>query len=121
MTSVSADLHGHGDTVDVQTWTDVLDRLQGELESAEAVLLADEPDERGEPDEAARPRAWQAPAGLGPMPVEVAQRARALLARQGVLTEHLTAAAALTRRHLVAASALDARPPGVPVYLDVEG
>ncbi|MFI2753199.1 hypothetical protein ACGIF2_07170 [Cellulomonas sp. P22] len=112
---MSADLDGQGGAVDAQAWADVLDRLQGELEAAEAVLLADEP------GDAVGPTTWRAPAGLGPMPVEHAERARALLARQGVLTEHLTAAAALTRRHLVAASALDARPPGVPVYLDVEG
>jgi hypothetical protein len=94
-------------------WENALTSLELEVELVERMLtldhLADLP---------SRAR-WTPPTGLGPMPAALADRARALLARQIEAGRQVAEAASLNRRHQAAAQALRAAPPSAPVYLDV--
>lgn len=61
---------------------------------------------------------WAPPVGLGPLPVVLADRARAVLDRQLDVARRLAEAADLSRRHSRAAEALRSAPPPTPLYLD---
>jgi hypothetical protein len=97
------------------TWEDAWDAalrtLELDVAAAEALLsldhIADAP-----------PRPWAPPAGLGPLPVTMAERARLLLDRQIEAGRRLAEAADLSRRHLRAVHGMRATAPSVPVYLD---
>lgn len=62
---------------------------------------------------------WAPPTGLGPLPLALADRAKALLDRQIEVGRRLAEAAELSRRHLRAAHAMRATEPSAPVYLDL--
>lgn len=93
-------------------WVDALEALEMDLATAERMLalghLAQEP-----------PVApWAPPTGLGPLPLDLADRARTLLDRQVEVARRLTEAADLSRRHSRAVQAMRATAPAGPVYVD---
>lgn len=101
-----------GQTSWVVAWEAALTALEIDVGVAERMLvldhIADEP-----------PLPWAPPAGLGPLPSGLEDRARALLARQIETARRLAEAAELSRRHSRAVQAMRHTGPSVPVYLDL--
>lgn len=101
-------------------WADAWERelaaLEMDVDEVEALLVAD----HSEPMPVRQDR-WAPPTGLGPLPVEMRDRAQALLARQIDVASRLAAAAQQSRRHLNAVEAMRASPPAQPTYFDTEG
>lgn len=64
---------------------------------------------------------WHPPAGLGALPAQLADRARAVGRRQGLAVDDLGAALVRSRQQLSATAALDARPDAGPAFLDARG
>lgn len=99
------------DAHEVQAWADAL----GDLEARLAGLAGHDM------DPSAR-TAWQPPRTRGPIPAELVDRARSLLAAQERVADELRAAIADTARHLTAVKSIPSRiPRGTSVYLDVVG
>lgn len=99
------------DTDWTAAWEAALAELELDVEAAEQMLAAREVAE-------APHTTWQPPSGLGPLPVELADRARALLARQVETARRIGEAAALARRHARAAQGMRATGESRPVYVD---
>ncbi|WP_159793710.1 hypothetical protein [Puerhibacterium puerhi] len=99
-------------------WVDALDQLDLDLAAAEQMLAA-----AHLPPVAAvaRAQAWRPPAGIGPLPASLEQRARELLDRQLAVAQRLAEAAAQARRQRVAAEAMRTRSADAPVFLDTQG
>ncbi|WP_062137921.1 hypothetical protein [Demequina aestuarii] len=98
----------------VSTWDDAIAALALSVEHAENLLDAGEAPEH-------LPARWSAPRGLGPIPLELVDTARALLARQGIASQRLAAAARDSRQHdraLSQLSQLSQDSPRPPVYID---
>jgi hypothetical protein len=92
-------------------WEAALSALELDIETTEHMLVlrdisADPPDP------------WAPPAGLGPLPVALADRVTALLDRQVEVSRRVAEAAHLARRHSRAAQAMRSVPPAQPVYID---
>lgn len=64
------------------------------------------------------PDPWRPPAGLGPLPAALADRAQALLERQVEAARRVAEAAALARRHARAAQGMRSVGEPAPVYVD---
>ncbi|MDN4613424.1 hypothetical protein P5G50_03060 [Leifsonia sp. F6_8S_P_1B] len=90
-------------------WTDALERLEQVLREALA-------------GGAFEPGVWTPPAGLGPLPVELRERATRLLDAQQHTLRHLADMRRSTARHLSAVRSVprDASGPA-PVYVDLVG
>ncbi|GGC01570.1 hypothetical protein [Cellulomonas carbonis] len=92
-------------------WEDALAELELDVALAEQMLtlghIAQDP-----------PAPWAPPAGLGPLPTDLVDRARTVLDRQLDVARRLAEAADLSRRHTRAVQAMRATAPSVPVYLD---
>lgn len=92
-------------------WGDALRALELDVDLAEQMLalghLAQDP-----------PGPWEPPAGLGPMPMALVDRARTLLDRQIAVARQVAEAADLSRRHSRAVQAMRTQPPSSPVYVD---
>jgi hypothetical protein len=95
----------------VRAWEAALEALEVDLGLAEQMLALR--DAALDP-----PDPWQPPVGLGPLPAELADRARALLERQLETARRMGEAAALARRHARAAQGMRARGESAPVYVD---
>lgn len=95
-----------------QAWEAALAELEMDVAAAEAMLALDRI------AEAPRRDPWQPPVGLGPLPVALADRARALLERQLATAQALSEAAQLSRKHTRALQSLKTTPPSSPVYVD---
>lgn len=99
-------------------WAAVLDELEADLASAEALLehRAGEPDERHSPAVA-----WEPPSDLGPLPAALQARARHVLARQRDATRRLALAARSTEAQRIFTSRVAGatHAPVGPAYLDV--
>ena len=94
-----------------QTWDEALGELEARLGGLAAHSAGDSP--RG---------VWRAPSVVGPIPADLVDRARALLAAQHGVADDLRAALADTARHLAALKSIPSRVPrGTSVYLDVTG
>jgi hypothetical protein len=108
---------GDGDSArDRDAWLAVLD----DLEQAMAETAAD-PGSRPLTEDARR-GPWSPPAGLGPLPADLADRAARLLRAQLDAESLLQDERARVARHLVAVRSVDpARPARESVYLDVLG
>jgi len=63
---------------------------------------------------------WRTPRGLGPLPVDLAPRAAALVERQRDLVRRTADQLGEHRRRLRTADALRTREAAVPVYLDAQ-
>lgn len=99
-------------------WVEALDRLDVDVAAAEEMLsVAHLPPVAA----VAQAQAWRPPAGIGPLPPSLEQRARELLDRQLAVAERLAEAAAQARRQRVAAEALRTRSADAPVFLDTQG
>lgn len=95
-----------------RAWEQALAALELDVDVAERMLALDRIAE-------APPNRWAPPTGLGPLPLALADRAKALLDRQIEVGRRLAEAAELSRRHLRAAHAMRGTAPSAPVYLDV--
>ena len=104
------------------TWAGVLDELEYRLGLA-AVDAATHLRQDAAPDGAIGvPAPWTPPSGIGQIPVELIDRARALLAGQRELGAELEAGKNEIARHLAAIRSVPAmRAPSASVYLDVTG
>lgn len=67
---------------DTSRWIAALDRIEADTEAVEAALASEDP-------ESVRP--WAPPVDLGPLPVSLRERARALVARSVELQERTRA------------------------------
>lgn len=93
-----------------QAWAGALDELEARL----AGLAV--------PREGSPVAGWRPPGIDGPIPAELVDRARALLAAQERAADDLRAALADTSRHLTALKSIPSRiPRSTSVYLDVTG
>jgi len=94
-------------------WVALLDELEGG-----AAAAADRAGETGSDAPAAQP--WDPPAGIGPLPADLADRAARLLRAQLDAESLLQDERARVARHLAAVRSVDpARSPRDSVYLDV--
>ena len=90
-------------------WSDALDALERELQWGERLDVNDA-------------STWQAPVGLGALPVELLARARMIAAAQQQAIDRLELKRRETSRHLAAVRTLDpGTAGGRAVYLDVAG
>ena len=62
--------------------------------------------------------AWAPPAGLGPLPESLEERARLVLARQLEVSGRLAAAAVQSRQQLAFTRRADVTAPARPLYID---
>lgn len=95
---------------DRAAWLEVLAELE------DAVARAGRPSGSG-----AEPAPWTPPAGIGPLPEDLADRARTLLAAQESTMAQLRDAQRTNRSHAGMLRALPHRAGTTSVYLDVEG
>lgn len=97
-----------------EAWAAALDRLEEDVESAEA-LLAEEHRLRELP--VADP--WHPPEGLGPLPIDLRPRADQVLARQLAVAEKLTALMINTAKQAAVVGRIDdGREVPRPNYVD---
>ncbi|PWJ52600.1 hypothetical protein SAMN06264364_11995 [Quadrisphaera granulorum] len=109
-------------------WTHALDALELDVNDVENLLdalhSAADATAQTEATEAVAQRArlfHQLDGSLGPMPMELAHRARVLLARQLDAGAYLSRAMVANRRHARAAEEMQVRPhAGIPLYVDAE-
>lgn len=94
-------------------WETILDRLELDVLLSERKLT--------DPD-APDPEPWSEPHLPGPIPADLVDRARTLLARQQEVRDKLAVAALTVRRHEQLAVRMDlaVTPPARSVYLDVD-
>ena len=92
-------------------WVEALDRLELDVERADQMLRANDPEPMPP---------WEPPALHVSMPEDLLPRARLILERQLVVAEDIARAVTTTQRHRALAARISANnPPEVPVYLDV--
>jgi hypothetical protein len=112
-----------GRPAEMHTWQDAwvhaLEDVELGVEEAERLLASLHPDA---PDAvASHPSltgAWAPPAGLGPLPESLEERARIVLARQFQVAERLAAAAVHSRQQLAFARRADVTAPARPLFVD---
>ncbi|WP_018685611.1 hypothetical protein [Actinokineospora enzanensis] len=99
-----------------EAWAAALDRLEADVDSAEA-LLNDEHMLRDLP--AHDP--WHPPPGLGPLPLDLRPRADAVLRRQLDVAARMATAMTSAAKHSLVLGKMgdDAREPARPSYVDV--
>lgn len=101
-------------------WDAALDVLEADLERTNRLL-----DETFVEDQAQvaldRARMWRVPQGLGPLPPELTERAREVLAEQKATATRLARAMTDSRQHSKMLDAVDNRQHARPIYLDTEG
>ncbi|MBO1751254.1 hypothetical protein J4G33_05505 [Actinotalea sp. BY-33] len=93
-------------------WEEALGALELDVDAAEAMLALDHLADLPAHDP------WSPPVHMGPLPVTLVERAKAVLDRQIEVGRRLAEAADLSRRHSRAAQTLRSAPPSSPVYLD---
>lgn len=92
-------------------WEAALDRLELDVERAEQLLRANDPEPLP---------AWEPPVMRGPLPSDLEPRARLILERQLALANDVALAVTRTRKQqALTAKVAGITPPEVPVYLDV--
>lgn len=96
------------------TWVAELDRLEIDVELAEAMLAADRA------LELTPPAPWSPPAMRAPMPSDLEPRARLVLERQLAVAYRMTERLTETGRHRRLTQAIrNTAQPDVPVYIDL--
>lgn len=99
-----------------EAWEQALAALELDIDAAEQMLQsAHEGRETGVP---AGLGSWAPPAGLGPLPESLAQRAQLVLARQLALIEDVASAAVRSRQHHEVARRMQATPHPRPLFVD---
>jgi hypothetical protein len=97
-------------TVTVDDWDRVLDAFAGRLAAQRAALTA------GRPGEVAD---FEPPAGVGPLPGRLQERARQLVAEAEAVAAALEAAVARVGRELAALErTAEGEPPSIPSFID---
>ena len=95
-------------------WVAELDRLEVDVELAEAMIAAD----RALELEPAAP--WSPPVMRGPLPSDLGPRARLVLERQLAIAYRMTERLTETGRHRRLTQAIrDTAEPDIPIYLDL--
>ena len=95
-------------------WVAELDRLEVDVELAEAMVAGDRAAEL-EP-----PEPWSPPVMRGPLPSDLEPRARLVLERQLAVAYRMTERLTETGRHRRLTQAIrDTAQPDVPIYLDL--
>ena len=95
-------------------WTAELDRLEVDVELAEAMLAADRAAAL-EP-----PAPWAPPVMRGPLPSDLEPRARLVLERQLAVAARMAERLMETGRHQRLTQAIrDTAQPDIPIYLDL--
>ena len=95
-------------------WVAELDRLEVDVELAEAMIAADRALEL-EP-----PAPWSPPVMRGPLPSDLEPRARLVLERQLAIAYRMTERLTETGRHRRLTQAIrDTAEPDIPIYLDL--
>lgn len=102
-----------------QAWSQALNDIEMDVEAAEQLLLAVRSGRELPSSEQLLRGRWEAPRGLGPLPLPLVARASALLERQQEVARRLAEACHVNRRHARVAVAHREAVPAVPVYLDV--
>jgi hypothetical protein len=99
-----------------EAWERALAALELDVDAAERLLrAAHEGQETGVP---AGLGSWAPPAGLGPLPESLAERAQLILARQLALIEDVATAAVRSRQHHEVARRMQATPNARPLFVD---
>ena len=99
---------------DVAAWVTILVEMEERLDDAARVM--------GSADSVIAADAWTVPSNIGPIPAELAERARDVLSNQRKIVGELENARRVTLKHLAAVRSVPpARNPGTSVYLDVAG
>jgi hypothetical protein len=95
-------------------WVAELDRLEVDVELAEAMIAAD----RALDLQATAP--WSPPVMRGPLPSDLEPRARLVLERQLAVAHRMTERLTETGRHRRLTQAIrDTAQPDIPIYLDL--
>jgi hypothetical protein len=95
-------------------WVAELDRLEVDVELAEAMLAADRV------AELSPPAPWSPPAMRGPLPSDLEPRARLVLERQLAVAYRMTERLTETGQHRRLTQAIrNTAQPDVPIYLDL--
>jgi hypothetical protein len=104
-----------GDDDRYRTWSDALDALEADVAEVEALLR-----ENHLADDTPRAGPWTPPEGTGPLPIDLAPRAEAILARQVSATQAIALALATNRKLAAAAARVEAGSQGAPrpAYVD---
>jgi hypothetical protein len=97
-------------------WSRALDDLELDLHATEQMLADLHADAEAALE--ARTATWTPPTGLGPLPVSLQDRGRALLERQLAAARAITTQLAANRRHVAAAEAMSARNESRPLFVD---
>ena len=109
----------------IATWATVLDDLDAHVFAAGRAQGQGEPQDRtqgGAGSTSVRPSPWSPPAGLGPLPADLAVRAADLLAEQRSVTARLADHRYDVLKQLGAVRAVErSQAPERPVYLDTAG
>lgn len=100
-------------------WCTALGDIELDVERAESLLHAVHAGQDLPSSEELLHARWEAPRGLGPLPLTLVERATALLARQQEVARGLSEAVHTNRQHARAAAAHRRSAAAVPVYLDV--
>lgn len=96
-----------------QGWTDVLDELETDLAAdRELIERAIVPN---------HPTAWLPPQHLGPIPIDLRERASRILGELGESSRQLTELRLTTGQQLNAVRSIPSPRAGTSVYLDVTG
>jgi hypothetical protein len=96
-------------------WVAALDALEADVETIEALIMEDH-----RVRERQLAGSWTPPIGLGPLPIDLAPRADAILARQLAATKVLVTTIAVNRRHAEVMSRIEVGHQGAPrpAFLD---
>ena len=95
-------------------WVAELDRLEVDVELAEAMIAADRA------AELFPPAPWEPPVMRGPLPSDLEPRARLVLERQLAVAVRMTERLTETGRHRRLTQAIrETAQPDVPIYLDL--
>jgi hypothetical protein len=101
-----------------QAWAAELDRLEVDVELAEAMLASASAPTAAE--EALDLQPWAPPPMRGPLPSDLEPRARLVLERQLAIAALLTERLTVTQRHRRLTQKIrDTGEPDIPVYLDI--
>ena len=94
---------------------EALDRLELDVDEAEALLASNQPEPPVDPL-----ADWTPPPVRGPMPADLVPRARLVLERQLAVTHLLTQRlASNTQQQRLARAVRETGQPDIPVYLDI--
>lgn len=96
------------------SWEQALADLELDLDTAQALLQSVHDND----DLPAGLGSWAPPAGLGPLPATLAERAQLVLERQIAIIEQVAHAATRSRQHLEMQRRMSEQAPSRPLFVD---